>query len=74
MPPRSVAGVLTALRSRDFRLLWLSQTASTLGDGLVLVAVGLFVTRLTGDPSDVGLVLAGYSVPGWRTRRGAPAP
>jgi MFS family permease len=34
-----------------------------LGDGLVLVAVGLFVTRLTGDPSDVGLVLTGYSVP-----------
>ncbi|MCW2778869.1 MAG: major facilitator superfamily 1 [Frankiales bacterium] len=55
--------MLTALRSRDFRLLWLSQSASTLGDGLVLVAVGLFVTRLTGHPSDVGLVLAGYSVP-----------
>ncbi len=55
--------MITALRSRDFRLLWLSQSASTLGDGLVLVAVGLFVTRLTGDPADVGLVLAGYSVP-----------
>lgn len=55
--------MLTALRARDFRLLWLSQTASTLGDGLVLVAVGLFVTRMTGDPSDVGLVLAAYSVP-----------
>ncbi|MCW2608056.1 MAG: major facilitator superfamily 1 [Frankiales bacterium] len=54
---------MSALRSRDFRLLWLSQSASTLGDGLVLVAVGLFVTRLTGDPSDVGLVLAGYSAP-----------
>ena len=55
--------MLIALRSRDFRLLWLSQTASVLGDGLVLVAVGLFVTRLTGEPSDVGLVLAAYSVP-----------
>ncbi|MCU1691507.1 MAG: major facilitator superfamily 1 [Frankiales bacterium] len=55
--------MLLALRSRDFRLLWLGQTVSTLGDGLVLVAVGLFVTRLTGDPSDVGLVLSAYAVP-----------
>jgi len=55
--------VLSALRSRDFRLLWLSQSASVIGDGLVIVATGLFVTRLTGDPGDVGLVLAAYAVP-----------
>jgi MFS family permease len=55
--------VFSVLRSRDFRLLWLSQSASMVGDGLVIVAIGLFVTRLTGDPSDVGLVLAAYSVP-----------
>ena len=55
--------MLSALRSRDFRLLWLSQTASVLGDGLVVVAIGLFVTRLTGDPGDVGVVLAGYAAP-----------
>ncbi len=55
--------MISALRSRDFRLLWLSQTASVLGDGLVIVAVGLFVTRLTGNPSDVGVVLAAYVIP-----------
>jgi MFS family permease len=55
--------VLSALRSRDFRLLWLGQSVSVLGDGLVLVAIGLFVTRLTGDPGDVGVVLAAYSLP-----------
>jgi Transmembrane secretion effector len=55
--------VLSALRSRDFLLLWLSQSASVLGDGLVVVAIGLFVTRLTGDPSDVGVVLAAYATP-----------
>jgi MFS family permease len=56
--------VLSVLRrSRDFRLLWLSQSISVIGDALVLVAVGLFVTRLTGDPSDVGLVLGAYSLP-----------
>jgi len=55
--------VLTVLRARDFRLLWLGQSASTIGDALVLVAVGLYVTRLTGDSSDVGLVLGAYSLP-----------
>ncbi|CAN5226885.1 MFS transporter [soil metagenome] len=50
-------------RARDFRLLWLGQSASTIGDALVLVAVGLYVTRLTGDPGDVGLVLGAYSLP-----------
>ena len=55
--------MFSALSARDFRLLWLSQTASVVGDALVLVAVGLFVTRLTGDPSDVGLVLGAYSLP-----------
>jgi len=55
--------VLTVLRLREFRLLWLGQTASLLGDGLVIVAIGLYVTHLTGDPRDVGLVLSAYAVP-----------
>jgi MFS family permease len=52
-----------ALRSRDFRLLWLGQSASLVGDALIVVAVGLFVTRLTHDSSAVGLVLTAYTVP-----------
>jgi MFS family permease len=59
----TVGPVLSVLRSRDFRILWLSQSVSILGDGLVVVAVGLFVTRLTGNPSDVGAVLASYMIP-----------
>ena len=55
--------MLTVLRGREFRLLWLGQSASTIGDALILVAVGLYVTRLTGDPSDVGIVLGAYSLP-----------
>lgn len=55
--------MFSALASRDFRLLWLGQTVSMLGDGLVLVAVGLYVTRLTGDPADVGWVLGAYAAP-----------
>ena len=55
--------MLSALASRDFRLLWLSQTTSVIGDALVLVTVGLFVTQLTGNASDVGLVLTAYAAP-----------
>src|SRR4051812_12123829 len=55
--------MFTVLRSRDFRLLWFGQSISVIGDGLIIVAIGLFVTRLTGDPSDVGLVLAAYVIP-----------
>jgi Transmembrane secretion effector len=55
--------MLSALRSGNFRRLWLSQSASVIGDGLVIVAVGLFVTRLTGNPSDVGIVLSAYVIP-----------
>ncbi|MCW2541106.1 MAG: major facilitator superfamily 1 [Frankiales bacterium] len=54
---------MSVLRFRDFRLLWLSQSASMIGDALIIVAIGLYVTRLTGDAGDVGLVLAAYSIP-----------
>ena len=55
--------MFAVLRTRDFRLLWLSQSVSVFGDALVVVAIGLFVTRLTGRASDVGFVLAAYTVP-----------
>src|SRR3954467_11033205 len=55
--------MFTVLRSRDFRLLWFGQSISVIGDGLIIVAIGLFVTRLTGDPRDVGVVLAAYVLP-----------
>jgi MFS family permease len=55
--------VLTALRSRDFRLLWLGQSVSVIGDALVIVAIGLYVTRTTGSTADVSFVLAAYATP-----------
>lgn len=53
----------SVLRHRDFRLLWLANSASAVGDGLVRVALALFVIGLTGSATDVGIVLAAYSVP-----------
>ncbi len=47
---------LRVLRFQDFRYLFLGQTASLIGDQVVIVALALFVTRLTGSPSDLGLV------------------
>ncbi|MDQ3723462.1 MAG: hypothetical protein M3376_10445 [Actinomycetota bacterium] len=40
--------LLRVLRHRDFRLLWLANSASTLGDDIVRVALALFVVDLTG--------------------------
>ncbi|MDX6679367.1 MAG: hypothetical protein QOE31_3419 [Solirubrobacteraceae bacterium] len=55
--------LLRVLRHRDFRLLWLANTTSTVGDRIVTVALALFVVRLTGSPSDLGLVIAAYLLP-----------
>ncbi len=51
------------LRHRDFRLLWLANSASSVGDRIVRVALALFVIDETGSATDVGIVLAAYSLP-----------
>jgi MFS family permease len=51
------------LRHRAFRLLWLSQLTSQVGDRLTLVVLALAVTELTGSAADVGLVLAARFAP-----------
>ena len=45
------------LRLRDFRLLFLAQVISTVGDFFVPVAISFAVLDLTGSASDLGLVL-----------------
>jgi MFS family permease len=55
--------MLRVLRHRDFRLLWLANTTSTVGDRIVTVALALFVVQLTGSASDLGIVLAAYLLP-----------
>jgi MFS family permease len=55
MPP----GRLGALGERPFRLLWLGQTLSALGDGFVPLALAFAVlSQLDGSAADLGLVLA----------------
>jgi MFS family permease len=53
-----------ALRERQFRLLWLGQATSTLGDGLVPVALSFAVIKtLHGSPTELGIVLAAQTAP-----------
>jgi MFS family permease len=55
--------VFSALRDRDYRLLWLGQTISFLGDQFHLVALPWLVLTLTRDPMQIGLALACSSIP-----------
>jgi MFS family permease len=47
----------------DFRRLWAGQLVSTVGDRMVIVVLALYVTERTGDPANVGIVLAAYTAP-----------
>src|SRR5919106_3754951 len=56
-------GRFDALEERPFRLLFLGQSVSQLGDGMVGVALAFAVLDLTGSASDLGIVLAARTVP-----------
>ena len=53
---------MRVLRERDFRNLFFGQAASMLGDGIVIVALALYVSEI-GTPTDVGIVLAAATFP-----------
>jgi predicted MFS family arabinose efflux permease len=54
---------LHVLRRRDFRLLFLGQGISVLGDRMVVVALAFAVLEVGGSASAVGLVLASATLP-----------
>jgi MFS family permease len=51
------------LKARDYRLLWIGQTVSHLGDQFHLIALPWLVLTLTHDPFQLGLVLALAGIP-----------
>ncbi|MEU7527092.1 MFS transporter [Saccharothrix sp. NPDC042600] len=55
--------MFTALRVRDFRLLWAGRAVGALGTWLLVVAVPLHVLHLTGSPTAAGLTLAAEFLP-----------
>jgi hypothetical protein len=60
---RGLRRLLRVLRHRDFRLLWLGQATSSVGDAVIVVALALFIVDLTGSATDLGAVLAAYRLP-----------
>jgi len=58
-----VNSYLRVLRNRDFKYLFLGQSASAVGDQAVIVALALYITQRTGSATDLGLVLAAQSLP-----------
>src|SRR4051812_14248853 len=52
-----------ALRERNFRLLYIGQAVSLLGDGMVGVALAFGVLEVTDSPSALGIVLAARMIP-----------
>ena len=46
---------MTALRERNFRLYWLGQAVSNIGNWMQVVALGWFILQLTGSPIALGL-------------------
>src|SRR6185437_16819619 len=62
--PRTRIGLLRPLRHRDFRLLWVGQTISMVGDGTYYVATAWLVYHdLHGTPADFAAVGIAWSLP-----------
>jgi MFS family permease len=58
----AVRGRFGALEERPFRLLWLGQTTSALGDALIPVALAFAVIQVGGGAAALGVVLATYTI------------
>jgi len=51
-----------ALRERPFRLLWLGQTTSAIGDAMTGVALTFAVLGTNGSATDLGIVLGAFTI------------
>ena len=58
-----MSSYLRVLRFPNFRYLFLGQSASSVGDQVVIVALALYVTERTGSATDLGFVLAAQALP-----------
>jgi len=58
-----VVSYTRALRHPSFRYLFLGQAASAIGDGVVIVAIALYVTQTTRSASALGVVLCAQTLP-----------
>lgn len=59
----TMASPINVLRNRNFRLLWIGEGISLLGDQFYMIALPWLVLSLTGDALAVGTVLAMAGIP-----------
>ncbi|HEY5303987.1 MAG TPA: MFS transporter [Acidimicrobiales bacterium] len=59
----SLKSAREVLSNRQFALIWGGQTISQFGDGILSVALPLLVLSITGNATDLGLVVAARLVP-----------
>src|SRR5262245_1519228 len=60
---RRFGGILLPLSGRDFRLYWLGQSISMVGDGIYLVAVAWQVYELSNAPTALAIVGLAQTIP-----------
>jgi MFS family permease len=53
----------SVLKNYNFRLLWIGQGTSLLGDQFFMIAMPWLILKLTGDPLTLGIVLALIGIP-----------
>ena len=58
-----MGGILLPLSGRDFRLYWLGQSISLVGDGIYLVAVAWQVYALSNSPTALAIVGLAQTIP-----------
>ncbi|MGW2651064.1 MFS transporter [Streptomyces sp. NPDC001393] len=63
VPWRSLPARLHVLRDRSFRLFFLAQLTSALGDFVAAPALAFAALDLRGSPGDIGVVLSARTVP-----------
>lgn len=61
--PKQINPMVHVLRHRDFRLLWLGQATSLIGDQFAMIAMPWLVLWITNDPLILGTVLALAGIP-----------
>ncbi len=62
-PRRGGGGMFGPLRYRDYRLLFIGQLISALGDAFYAVALPWYMLTQGGGPANLGLALTAYGVP-----------
>jgi predicted MFS family arabinose efflux permease len=55
--------MLRTLRHRDFRLLWMGQSVSLVGDGIYLVAIAWLVYDISNEPGALAVVGLAWTLP-----------